>query len=204
MGNSNESQIRMWATLLSLSMQAISSHHILMTNSMWAIVQFCLLSSFIICHPLANSMWVTLHYFSLCNVVSSHFMSWLTGGEWYSSFDGQNLSHLIPCPTDSEWHPLYNQVLQLIIPNDSMWVVLHFFLSMQSQHLLSQPEIGVGGTTSFHSWSHITWHTSLWVAQPFFVAILLSWCPLTNWHCHIYCFWAPTSSNLISWPTAGE
>lgn len=127
MGNSNESQIRMWATLLSLSMQAISSHHILMTNSMWAIVQFCLLSSFIICHPLANSMWVTLHHFSLCNVVSSHFMSWLTGGEWYSSFDGQNLSHLIPCPTDSEWHPLYNQVLQLIIPNDSMWVVLHFF-----------------------------------------------------------------------------
>ena len=122
-GNSKylvESQNRMWVTL-SLPLRQSNDH--LITFS-WPTVceqwQFCLLSSLIIYHPLANSLWVTLHFIlaNKSHQTSCHNQRVVSDAP--SSANEQNDSDLLTWPIGSQWHFIFSPSMQSQLINSIM------------------------------------------------------------------------------------
>ena len=122
-GNSKymiESQNRMWV-ILSLPLRQCNDH--LITFS-WPTVceqwQFCLLSSLIIYHPLANSLWVTLHFIlaNKSHQTSCHNQRVVSDAP--SSANEQNDSDLLTWPIGSQWHFIFSPSMQSQLINSVM------------------------------------------------------------------------------------
>ena len=107
-------------------LSSIVSH--LMTNSLWVTLHLFSLLGSLINHPMTNRVWVIIHFFLLAR--QSHqpcLILWLTGSEWYYIFfhlQG-SLINIIPWPTVCEWHSLHakksHQSCLILWPTGSEW-----------------------------------------------------------------------------------